>query len=843
MRRAVHRDMPGAVATKARLLLASRFRSDMNIMKKWGLLAIALALGHGAAVFAQAPKPSVPPAPPPAAAQAPTAEAAPPPQAISLTDVAEQAETVLAELRRLENQGRIDDLIDSTTRELPLLRGDIAFRGRETRQVLARNTTLQGIQNLEEGWRDIGQRAAAITKDLTRSALRLDEDLKELEKFEAVWDATKKAASDAAAPPTVLERVREVVDRIAVVKKRVLADRAKVLDLQGKSADVGARATQMRQALADARERAVTSLLYQDSQPLWSPAFWSEWNSSFSRDAGEDLASQSAALKGYVSAQQWAFAMHALFFVGLAALLFRAQSRIRVLSETDGSLRRAGKVFDVPLVSAMLIAMLASTWFYPRAPRTMWIIISVIGAAPVLAFIRQMVDRSFYSVLYAVLGFYLADRLRDVFSPFPNVSRLMLLAETLLFILFCCWTLYRSARSPQAPPWTQSTVWKVIRCATWLVLWLFVTALGSNIGGYARLADLIVRTVLGSAYTALVLYALMRVGEGVVQGLMYVVPFSMLGMVKRHKNLLIARLNRWLRWAAVLSWIALTLQAPGMLQPLIAAVQSAWKKSFSVGTFTLSVGNIALFFFILWAAYTLSRISRFVLEEEVMPKLPLERGLPYAITTMLHYILLFSGFVLALGAIGVDMTRLTILVSAFSVGIGFGLQNIVNNFVSGLIVLFERPIKVGDIIQIDDMTGRVQRIGIRASVVQSTTGSEVIIPNGKLISDKVTNWTLSNQLRQIAVPVITKPDVDVAELKTLLLEIAGKNQRVTSIPPPEVLFIKRGLDAFEFELRVWSGELDGWLEVKSDLTTEINEALRQNEIAGQAPTAPAAAVG
>jgi small-conductance mechanosensitive channel len=165
----------------------------------------------------------------------------------------------------------------------------------------------------------------------------------------------------------------------------------------------------------------------------------------------------------------------------------------------------------------------------------------------------------------------------------------------------------------------------------------------------------------------------------------------------------------------------------------------------------------------------------------------------------------------------------------------------VNNFVSGLIILFERPIKVGDTIQIDDVIGRVQRIGIRASIVHSTMGAEVIIPNGKLVSDKVVNWTLSNQMRQITVPVITKPDVDVARIKSLLLEIAGKNKLVVKDPPPEVHFVKRGIDTFEFELRVWTDALDSWLDVRSDLITEINEALRENAIAAQAPM-PAPAV-
>jgi potassium-dependent mechanosensitive channel len=816
----------------------------LAIKKKgqWRLSLIAVVIGCAGSTFAQTPKPA--PSPSTASTPSPSAPAPAPAEtvarAISLPDVATQAEAVSSQLRKFENKNRINDLIERAEAELPGLGHDLSVRGREMQQVLGKNATLETIRNLEEGWRDIELRADATTRDLTRGALQLDGDIKELEKLESTWDITTKAAIAAKAPQAVLDRTREVANNIAGAKKQVLQDRAKLLGLQGKSADIGARATESRQVLAEARERAVARLLYRDSLPLTSSAFWSAWIDSFSGEAREDLLNQGSALVEYVNSHLWRFASHALFFLGLTSILSVAQASIRSLSQSDTSLRRAGRVFEMPLVSAMLIAMLVSAWFYPRAPRIMWVLVSVLGAAPVFVFVRRMIDVSLYPVLWAVTGFYLIDTLRDIFAPLPGVSRVMLLAETLFIILFCCWMLHRSISLANARSGTHAPLWRVLRLVTWIVFFVFVIALLSNIGGYVRLADLFVRSTLGSAYTAVVLYALMRVGEGISHGLMYMPPVSMLGMVKRHKMFLISRIHRLLRWAALIFWIALTLQGPGMLQPFLALLQSFWKAAISIGTFTLSVENIFVFFFILWAAYTLSRIFRFILDEEVFPKLRLERGLPYAVTTMLHYIFLFSGLVLAVGAIGVDMTKFTIVASAFSVGIGFGLQNIVNNFVSGLIVLFERPIKVGDVIQIDDITGRVQRIGIRASVVRSTTGSEVIIPNGKLISDKVTNWTLTNQLRQLTVPVITKPDIDVAEFKILLLEIARKNKAVVEAPAPEALFIKRGLDTFEFELRVWTGELDAWIELRSDLITEVNDALRVPETPTQTsmPTMP-----
>jgi small-conductance mechanosensitive channel len=305
-------------------------------------------------------------------------------------------------------------------------------------------------------------------------------------------------------------------------------------------------------------------------------------------------------------------------------------------------------------------------------------------------------------------------------------------------------------------------------------------------------------------------------------------PLSLLGMAKRHGPLLLARAERVLRAVAFLVWLVLTLRALGVWTVLAGVAGGWWQAKLSIGSMHPEVRDIASFVLTLWITFLLSRFVRFVLDEEIFPNLRLERGLPYAIKRVVHYAILLAGIVIALGAIGVDMTKFTILAGAFSVGIGFGLQNIVNNFISGLIVLFERPIKVGDTIEVDGQTGRVERIGIRASVMRSTAGSEVIIPNGKLISDKVINWTLSNGHRQLSVPVILKPDADAARARELVLDVARRNEQVLQSPAPEVLFVRRAIDQIEFELRAWTDALDNWMEVKSDLTSEIDTVLRQD---------------
>jgi potassium efflux system protein len=221
---------------------------------------------------------------------------------------------------------------------------------------------------------------------------------------------------------------------------------------------------------------------------------------------------------------------------------------------------------------------------------------------------------------------------------------------------------------------------------------------------------------------------------------------------------------------------------------------------------------------------------RFVLEEDVYQRLQLARGLPYAISTVLHYAILLAGFFLAAAALGLDMTKFTILAGAFTVGVGFGLQNIINNFVSGLILLFERPVKVGDVIQVGDAAGVVQRIGIRAIVLRAGDGSELIVPNGNLISNRVTNWTFSDSQRLIEVPVAVAQAADPDHVIELLKSVAAANPLVTPNPPPQALVVNLGPGALSFELRAWTDRAENWMQIRSELAVAIKSVLAQENI-------------
>ncbi|MGH7896089.1 MAG: mechanosensitive ion channel family protein, partial [Candidatus Binatia bacterium] len=219
-----------------------------------------------------------------------------------------------------------------------------------------------------------------------------------------------------------------------------------------------------------------------------------------------------------------------------------------------------------------------------------------------------------------------------------------------------------------------------------------------------------------------------------------------------------------------------------------------------------------------------------VLDTEVFPRLRMPPGVPFALTTFTRYAVIFAGFVIALGLIGFSIDRVTILLGALGVGLGFGLQNVVNNFVSGLILLLERPIRLGDVIEFGGVAGWVSRIGIRSSTIETFEGAEVIVPNAMLIAERVTNWTYSASRRRIEVLVGVAYGADPNVVLALLERIAAAQEDLLRQPAPQALFLGFGQSSLDFALRAWTSSYDQAAVTRSRLAVAVHAALRDAEI-------------
>ncbi len=294
-----------------------------------------------------------------------------------------------------------------------------------------------------------------------------------------------------------------------------------------------------------------------------------------------------------------------------------------------------------------------------------------------------------------------------------------------------------------------------------------------------------------------------------------------------------------IRWGTLIIgvgiWIFLLpaiLMIWGAYDNLEGAMEGFYAIGFNLGSQRFNLGMLIAAACVVYGSFILSWVLREVLMEEVLIRRKVEKGVRLSMGTLIHYVLIFVGFLLALWVIGFKFTNLTIVLSALGVGIGFGLQGVVNNFVSGLILLFEQPVRVGDTIEIGigGTWAEIKKIGLRSTIVRTVDQADVIIPNADLISNQVTNWTLSNRVARLHILVGVAYGSDIHLVIETLLACARENSNVAETPSPQALFLNFGDSSLDFELLAWVSDAEYRLTTKSELHQEIDRRFRENGI-------------
>jgi potassium efflux system protein len=238
----------------------------------------------------------------------------------------------------------------------------------------------------------------------------------------------------------------------------------------------------------------------------------------------------------------------------------------------------------------------------------------------------------------------------------------------------------------------------------------------------------------------------------------------------------------------------------------------------------VTVGGTLEIIIIIVVSGFVSNFIKVLLHEEVFSRFDVPRGVPMAMGVLGKYFIIVVGFFLGVASLGFDLAKMGILAGALGVGVGFGLQNLVSNFVSGLILIFERPILVGDVIEAEGFQGTVAEIGIRSSKIISSEGAEIIIPNANLISNSVSNWTMTNRRRRFVIEFRTSAKTNPAEVIAVITDLAVNQAHVIKEPKPLVIFEGQKEQVLIFNLYYWQD--DELMITKSELNTRIYNSLK-----------------
>lgn len=383
------------------------------------------------------------------------------------------------------------------------------------------------------------------------------------------------------------------------------------------------------------------------------------------------------------------------------------------------------------------------------------------------------------------------------------------------------------AGGESAPPFRRFLVWSG-RAALDVVA--VIPALASGLGYQVLSATLLLNLLL----TVVILLAVGSLGAGLARALRRLEaappPEAIAPVVTPQR---IGRAMRLLaslvRGAVVVAGLAGVLAVWGFPLERAWAALAPILFGFQVGGYRISLIALIAAVAVLVGAFYVGRWVRRRMLDGMLPHLTEDAGLRNSIASLAYYVVLVLGVLLAISVAGFDLTNLAIIAGALSVGIGFGLQNVVNNFVSGLILLFERPIKVGDVIDYQGQWAVVQEIKVRSTVVQTYDRSELIVPNSELVSNTVTNWTHSSQLARVVLDIHAAYGSDTRLVHDLLMQAATEHAMIYADPAPTVLFREFGDSALVFQLRAFT-HLDYYLGVPSDLRFRIVQLFHEHGI-------------
>ncbi len=648
----------------------------------------------------------------------------------------------------------------------------------------------------------------------------------ELIRRDTTWRLTRAEATKADAPPDVTELVDNILQRNRVLQDTVEARIVEVVRLQSQITRTIGLLQQVDDQTTEQLASMRRDLFSLDAPPLWKALTRADTTRDLRPDVRAGAAQTWRELKYFHEAYRLPIYFHlasTLAFL-FAVSWFRSKLDRHTAEHPAAAARR---ILDHPAAGAWLVVTVAGLFLYPRAPLSVYDLSLLAGVPALLSLLPGFLPPALTRPAAAWALLFALQRLGVLLLTGAVWQRAGSLAIAMVGAVILLRLLRKGAQLEALGSDGYATA---ARFAARLSAATLIVAAGSNIIGNTSLAFFLTGGTVTSAYLLLVVLAAVQIFDGILIVVTRSEAAGTSRFVTQRKDQLVRDGLRLVGFASVLIWVVITLMVFDVMDPIWAFLQRALGASLTLGELHLSLGAILLFITTVWVSILISRAISSVLEMDVLSRLDMPKGLPSVISRLTRYTLVALGFLFALAAAGLKLTQLTILGGALGVGVGFGLQTIVSNFVAGLILAFERPIREGDIVQIQTATGEtlngeVRRIGFRASIIRTYDGAEVIVPNASLISNDVVNWTLSDQLRRLTIQVGVAYGTDPARVLELLRQVPTQYSTILKEPAPLAIFTGFGDSALNFELRFWISDISQVLILRSDVTTAINNTL------------------
>ncbi len=702
--------------------------------------------------------------------------------------------------------------------------------------------SVRRLESLHRHWQLHEREIARSRAELARVLQSRSEDAADLAARRATWQATRISAADSA--PALVQRVDELIALAQQGELDLAGPLAKLLERGRTASALATHVHNMGNAVLSRIDDLDRRLLVMDAPPLWQAAATDEASEPVSVGLRSSLEIERGFARDHDASSAKLLPVLVLLALALLPMMFWLKRRAGQMVREGQASALSMQILSRPLAAWLVLVALGAMVYDLQGPIMRQQIVMLLAWVPVLILLQRRIPPAVGPWAYLSAVFYFFNVVASLFVGSLLVYRLGLLALNLLMLLTLGILGWRALREPavvqadedeeltlpvaaeakassQVPKWLPAGL-LLLACAV-----LLASAL-SNVLGNISLTTMLTGAVLDSSYAALALYA----GASVLVALLQVLLArpKVVQLTKRHVGTLVPLVMRLGRLVLLLGWVVYALQDFRIYRPLSEMLMAALTFEVALGGLTLSLGSVVAFVVASWASFWIARTVRKLLAEDVLPALKLPLGVGQSVATISYYCVLIFGLLTALAAAGFKVGELAIVFGALGIGIGLGLQDVVRNFVAGLILMFERPIRPGDVVDVAGVTATVRDIGLRATTLTTFEGADVVMPNGMLLADKLVNWTLTGNSRRINIDVSTGYDVNPQQTIAMLIGIAQDLDGVASFPPPSALLTGLTPGALTFNVRAWTTQQADWVAVRSAFAMRIRDAFAEANI-------------
>ncbi len=537
-------------------------------------------------------------------------------------------------------------------------------------------------------------------------------------------------------------------------------------------------------------------------------------------------------LQNFISynAKSFAFQIITIFFILSMLIFFNRRMKGIAITDDIHLDKDAHTILSNPLSSSLIIGILISVFYYEALLPLVSEIFLLLVTLGTLNILPKLTTKRLFLFLGVLLSLFIVLIFESYILDQDTYRNLVLFESILLTTTF-----FVGRRSIKSLANRIVRLGKILKWIIPFFTFLSILSVIANVIGMLSFSAFLVRAVLSSVIIGAVVITAVKVAISIT-----LVLFKFRKKTYNLQTIAVVvdaankRMIPILYWVGFIIWIYFSLKAFNLYHLLLDKFESIITLEYLVGDVTISIGGILAFTMIFVVTLFFAKLVSTIFQDDWLIKV-LPRGIAPAISLMLRIILITIGLYAALSAAGLDLTKLSFIVGALGVGIGFGLQNVVLNFIAGLILAFERPINLGDTIEVDNEFGVVTSIGVRSSNIKTYSGAETIIPNGDLVSKKVINWTLSSRDRRTKLYMQTAPNADPRMVLNLFKSIAESHPFTLSDPEPSTYFKGYSEDGnLKFELWYWT-TFSETLTADNEIALTIFEELKRLGIDSPVP--------